>query len=138
RTVSTAIGPPSSSSCWPDWWERPSPWPSGSWYAVRTARRPGRPYPPGSEPHRPPAARRRPAGIVVDTTFPAGRGRAYPAPMNDEPALRRELALTLLGDLDSLIERLADDICAHSSRYASGTPVSHDDLHRTLRGNMEI
>ncbi|NUW02298.1 CdaR family transcriptional regulator [Streptomyces sp. CAI 127] len=58
--------------------------------------------------------------------------------MNDEPALRRELALTLLGDLDNLIERLADDICAHSSRYASGTPVTHEDLHRTLRGNMEI
>ncbi|MYT75324.1 MULTISPECIES: PucR family transcriptional regulator [unclassified Streptomyces] len=58
--------------------------------------------------------------------------------MNDESALRRELALTLLTDLDPLIAELAADICAHSSRYASGRPVSRDDLEDTLRGNMEL
>ncbi|MER5946714.1 helix-turn-helix domain-containing protein [Streptomyces sp. NPDC001904] len=58
--------------------------------------------------------------------------------MNDESALRRELALTLLTDLDPLIADLAADICAHSTRYASGRPVSREDLERTLRGNMEL
>ncbi|MEW2554310.1 PucR family transcriptional regulator [Streptomyces zhihengii] len=58
--------------------------------------------------------------------------------MNEEPALRRELAATLLADIDGLIEQLAADICAHSVRYASGSPVSQEDLRVTLRGNMEL
>ncbi|NEB75807.1 PucR family transcriptional regulator [Streptomyces sp. SID14478] len=58
--------------------------------------------------------------------------------MNDELALRRELAATLLDDLDPLIGDLAADICAHSTRYASGRPVTHEDLRLTLRGNMEL
>ncbi|WP_353940830.1 helix-turn-helix domain-containing protein [Streptomyces sp. HUAS MG91] len=58
--------------------------------------------------------------------------------MNDESALRRELAMTLLTDLDPLIADLAADICAHSTRYASGRPVSRDDLELTLRGNIEL
>ncbi|WP_369214664.1 PucR family transcriptional regulator [Streptomyces flavofungini] len=58
--------------------------------------------------------------------------------MNEELALRRELAQTLSADIDRLIERLTADICAHSARYASGTPVSHEDLRLTLRGNMEL
>ncbi|MFE2012650.1 PucR family transcriptional regulator [Streptomyces sp. NPDC059491] len=58
--------------------------------------------------------------------------------MDEEPALRRELAVTLLADIDGLIEQLAADICAHNARYASGSPVSHEDLRLTLRGNMEL
>ncbi|MGW6534800.1 PucR family transcriptional regulator [Streptomyces sp. NPDC055051] len=58
--------------------------------------------------------------------------------MDEGLELRRELALTLLGNIDELIGRLAEDIYAHSSTYASGSPVSREDLQRTLRGNMEI
>ncbi|MZD06066.1 PucR family transcriptional regulator, partial [Streptomyces sp. SID5785] len=58
--------------------------------------------------------------------------------MNEEPTLRRELAQTLLGDMDRLVDELKADICAHSATYASGRPVSHDDLRLTLRGNMEM
>ncbi|MEV0094040.1 hypothetical protein AB0H78_21270, partial [Streptomyces sp. NPDC050738] len=58
--------------------------------------------------------------------------------MNEESALRRELASTLLDDIDWLIADLKSDICAHSARYASGRPVTHEDLALTLRGNMQL
>lgn len=58
--------------------------------------------------------------------------------MNEELALRRELAMTLVADIDRLVDSLAADICAHSTSYASGSPVSREDLRLVLRGNMEL
>ncbi|MFB6517720.1 PucR family transcriptional regulator [Streptomyces sp. NPDC056401] len=58
--------------------------------------------------------------------------------MNEELALRRELSLTLVDDIDRLIDSLVADICAHSPRYASGSPVTREDLRLALRGNMEL
>ncbi|MGY0018326.1 PucR family transcriptional regulator [Streptomyces sp. cg35] len=58
--------------------------------------------------------------------------------MEEELMLRRELATTLLDDIDRLIDDLVADICAHSASYASGRPVSIEDLHVTCRGNIEL
>ncbi|MGW0908672.1 PucR family transcriptional regulator [Streptomyces sp. NPDC002853] len=58
--------------------------------------------------------------------------------MNEELALRRELAVTLVDNIDRLVDSLAADICAHSTSYASGSPVSREDLRLVLRGNMDL
>ncbi|WP_327350892.1 PucR family transcriptional regulator [Streptomyces sp. NBC_01304] len=58
--------------------------------------------------------------------------------MNQELVLHRDLAMTLLDDMDGLVGKLSADIWAHSTVYASGRPVSHEDLQLTLRGNMEL
>ncbi|MGW5731480.1 MULTISPECIES: PucR family transcriptional regulator [Streptomyces] len=58
--------------------------------------------------------------------------------MDEELALRHELAVTLIDDIEGLVDRLAADICAHSTSYASGSPVSREDLRLVLRGNMEL
>ncbi|MEU8528142.1 MULTISPECIES: PucR family transcriptional regulator [Streptomyces] len=56
----------------------------------------------------------------------------------EDQALRREMAMTLLGDLDRLTDDLVADIHAHSPLYFSGRPVSHTDLRGTCRSNVEL
>ncbi|WP_418956478.1 PucR family transcriptional regulator [Streptomyces tritici] len=56
----------------------------------------------------------------------------------DERGLRRELAVTLLGELERLTDALVADIHAHSPLYASGRPVSRADLRVTCRRNVEL
>ncbi|MFD4154409.1 PucR family transcriptional regulator [Streptomyces hydrogenans] len=51
-------------------------------------------------------------------------------------ALRRSLATALLADVDRLTDRAVDDIRAHSGTYASGDPVTRDDLWAICRDNM--
>ncbi|MEU6676352.1 helix-turn-helix domain-containing protein [Streptomyces sp. NPDC046925] len=68
----------------------------------------------------------------------AATNAAMNSAVNEEMALRRELALTLVEDIDGLVDKLAADICAHSTTYASGSPVSREDLRLVLRGNMEL
>ncbi|MHC0432583.1 PucR family transcriptional regulator [Streptomyces sp. O3] len=58
--------------------------------------------------------------------------------MDDERTLRRELARALLADLDRLTDDLVADICAHSPVYASGSPVSREDLWSICRRNVEL
>ncbi len=51
-------------------------------------------------------------------------------------ALRHSLATALLVDLDRLTDRAVDDIHAHSGTYASGDPVTRDDLWTICRDNL--
>ncbi|MGA5197974.1 PucR family transcriptional regulator [Streptomyces exfoliatus] len=51
-------------------------------------------------------------------------------------ALRRSLATTMLADIDRLTDRAVDDIRAHSGTYASGAPVTRDDLWEICRDNL--
>ncbi|MFJ2896709.1 PucR family transcriptional regulator [Streptomyces sp. NPDC087218] len=50
--------------------------------------------------------------------------------------LRRALAAALLPGIDDLTRRVVADIHAHSGTYASGTPVSRDDLWEICRDNL--
>ncbi|MER6104500.1 helix-turn-helix domain-containing protein [Streptomyces sp. NPDC001832] len=49
---------------------------------------------------------------------------------------RRALAAALVPQIDELTRRVVADIHAHSSTYASGTPVSRDDLWGICRENL--
>ncbi|MGW8353590.1 PucR family transcriptional regulator [Streptomyces wedmorensis] len=51
-------------------------------------------------------------------------------------ALRRSLATTMLADVDRLTDRAVDDIRAHSGTYASGAPVTREDLWEICRDNL--
>ncbi|MGW4052351.1 PucR family transcriptional regulator [Streptomyces sp. NPDC004779] len=51
-------------------------------------------------------------------------------------ALRRALASALLADVDRLTDRAVDDIRAHSGAYASGDPVTREDLWAICRDNL--
>ncbi|MFJ8853449.1 PucR family transcriptional regulator [Streptomyces sp. NPDC102437] len=60
-----------------------------------------------------------------------------PAPRTgDDGELRRALAVALLPGIDELTRRVVDDIHAHSGTYASGSPVSRDDLRGICRDNL--
>ncbi|MFD0338687.1 PucR family transcriptional regulator [Streptomyces sp. NPDC127117] len=60
-----------------------------------------------------------------------------PRPEGDgDGGLRRALAIALLPGIDELTRRVVDDIHAHSSTYASGSPVSRDDLWGICRDNL--
>ncbi|MFF9147983.1 PucR family transcriptional regulator [Streptomyces sp. NPDC014861] len=54
----------------------------------------------------------------------------------DSGALRRALASALLADVDRLTDRAVDDIRAHSGAYASGDPVTREDLWAICRDNL--
>ncbi|MFI5772889.1 PucR family transcriptional regulator [Streptomyces sp. NPDC051658] len=54
----------------------------------------------------------------------------------DDGGLRRALAVALLPGIDELTRRVVDDIHAHSGTYASGSPVSRDDLWEICRDNL--
>ncbi|MGY3059335.1 hypothetical protein ACVWZD_003580 [Streptomyces sp. TE3672] len=54
----------------------------------------------------------------------------------DDGELRRALAVALLPAVDELTRRVVDDIHAHSGTYASGSPVSRDDLWGICRDNL--
>ncbi|MEF9881564.1 PucR family transcriptional regulator [Streptomyces sp. P9-A4] len=51
-------------------------------------------------------------------------------------ALRRSLATAILADIDRLTDRAVADIHAHSGTYASGAPVTRDDLWAICRDNL--
>ncbi|MFE0651457.1 PucR family transcriptional regulator [Streptomyces sp. NPDC059534] len=51
-------------------------------------------------------------------------------------ALRRSLATAILADVDRLTDRAVDDIRAHSGTYASGAPVTREDLWEICRDNL--
>ncbi|MFD8209725.1 PucR family transcriptional regulator [Streptomyces sp. NPDC059695] len=51
-------------------------------------------------------------------------------------ALRRTLATAMLADVDRLTDRAVDDIRAHSGTYASGAPVTREDLWEICRDNL--
>ncbi|MFG3039661.1 PucR family transcriptional regulator [Streptomyces sp. NPDC048330] len=51
-------------------------------------------------------------------------------------ALRRSLATAMLGEVDRLTDRAVDDIRAHSGTYASGAPVTREDLWEICRDNL--
>jgi hypothetical protein len=51
-------------------------------------------------------------------------------------ALRRTLATELLGHIDPLTDRAVDDIRAHSGTYASGAPVTREELWEFVRDNL--
>ncbi|MFI5745450.1 PucR family transcriptional regulator [Streptomyces sp. NPDC051644] len=50
--------------------------------------------------------------------------------------LRRALAVALVPQIDELTRRVVADIHAHSGTYASGAPVSRDDLWEICRDNL--
>lgn len=54
----------------------------------------------------------------------------------DDGELRRALAVALLPGIDEMTRRVVDDIHAHSGTYASGSPVSRDDLWGICRDNL--
>ncbi|WP_406740361.1 PucR family transcriptional regulator [Streptomyces atratus] len=69
----------------------------------------------------------------------AARAPRSEAPRSDGPRdgeLRRALAVALLPGIDELTRRVVDDIHAHSGTYASGSPVSRDDLWEICRDNL--
>ncbi|MER7951819.1 helix-turn-helix domain-containing protein [Streptomyces sp. NPDC096079] len=51
-------------------------------------------------------------------------------------ALRRSLATAMLADVGRLTDRAVDDIRAHSGTYASGAPVTREDLWEICRDNL--
>lgn len=51
-------------------------------------------------------------------------------------ALRKALATAMLADIDRLTDRAVDDIRAHSGTYASGAPVTREDLWEICRDNL--
>ncbi|MEU6880013.1 helix-turn-helix domain-containing protein [Streptomyces sp. NPDC046712] len=74
-----------------------------------------------------------------------GRGGAASAsgsahtPVGSAPAagaLRRALATSMIDDIDRLTDRAVDDIRSHSGTYASGTPVTRDELWEFVRDNL--
>ncbi|GAA3476344.1 helix-turn-helix domain-containing protein [Streptomyces yanii] len=60
-----------------------------------------------------------------------------PAPRTGgDGELRRALASVMVPGIDELTGRVVDDIHAHSGTYASGTPVSREDLWEICRDNL--
>ncbi|MFE7327547.1 PucR family transcriptional regulator [Streptomyces sp. NPDC057565] len=60
-----------------------------------------------------------------------------PAPCTGgDGELRRALASAMVPGIDELTGRVVDDIHAHSGTYASGTPVSREDLWEICRDNL--
>ncbi|MFF9345851.1 PucR family transcriptional regulator [Streptomyces sp. NPDC014734] len=54
----------------------------------------------------------------------------------DDGELRRALAVAIVPEIDELTRRVVADIHAHSDTYASGMPVSRDDLREICRDNL--
>ncbi|MFB7394042.1 PucR family transcriptional regulator [Streptomyces sp. NPDC056191] len=67
----------------------------------------------------------RPGGVHTPLSGSGGSG-----------ALRRALATAMLADIDRLTDRAVDDIRAHSGTYASGAPVTREDLWEICRDNL--
>lgn len=79
---------------------------------------------------------RHPHNVGVNLRGMAQNPRA-PAPRTgDDGELRRALAAALLPGIDELTRRVVDDIHEHSGTYASGSPVSRDDLWGICRDNL--
>ncbi|MGA5068529.1 PucR family transcriptional regulator [Streptomyces exfoliatus] len=88
-----------------------------------------------------PAAPGEPAGARsgASRTSRSGAGGRTHTPLSGaggSGALRRSLATTMLADIDRLTDRAVDDIRAHSGTYASGAPVTRDDLWEICRDNL--
>ncbi|MEV6247442.1 helix-turn-helix domain-containing protein [Streptomyces sp. NPDC051742] len=87
-----------------------------------------------------PAAPGQPAGArsgASATSRSAAGGRTHtPLSGAGAGALRRSLATTMLADIDRLTDRAVDDIRAHSGTYASGAPVTREDLWEICRDNL--
>ncbi|MEU7293522.1 helix-turn-helix domain-containing protein [Streptomyces exfoliatus] len=88
-----------------------------------------------------PAAPGGPAGARsgASRTSRSGAGGRTHTPLSGaggSGALRRSLATTMLADIDRLTDRAVDDIRAHSGTYASGAPVTRDDLWEICRDNL--
>ncbi len=85
-----------------------------------------------------PAAPGEPAGARsgASRTSRSGAGGRTHTPLSGAGALRRSLATTMLADIDRLTDRAVDDIRAHSGTYASGAPVTRDDLWEICRDNL--
>ncbi|GGY45715.1 hypothetical protein GCM10010363_27960 [Streptomyces omiyaensis] len=98
-----------------------------------TPRPPGAPDPsPDRTPDRSSVpSRRPPSGPPA-----APRARTPLGSAGDSGALRRSLAAALLSDVDRLTDRAVADIRAHSGTYASGDPVTHEDLWAICRDNL--
>lgn len=69
------------------------------------------------------------------TPHSGGSGAAH-TPLSGSGALRRALATAMLADIDRLTDRAVDDIRAHSGTYASGAPVTREDLWEICRDNL--
>ncbi|MGW3162871.1 PucR family transcriptional regulator [Streptomyces sp. NPDC001142] len=54
----------------------------------------------------------------------------------EDGGLRHALAVAMVPEIDELTRRVVADIHAHSDAYASGTPVSRDDLWEICRDNL--
>ncbi|MFJ1721825.1 PucR family transcriptional regulator [Streptomyces sp. NPDC088175] len=67
---------------------------------------------------------------------PGARAPRTEGPRPDDGELRGALARALLPRIDELTRRVVDDIHAHSGTYASGSPVSRDDLGEICRVNL--
>ncbi|MFB7912962.1 PucR family transcriptional regulator [Streptomyces sp. NPDC056061] len=55
---------------------------------------------------------------------------------DEDGGLRRALAVAIVPEIDELTRRVVADIHAHSATYASGAPVSRDDLWEICRDNL--
>ncbi|GGV93611.1 hypothetical protein GCM10015535_56920 [Streptomyces gelaticus] len=78
----------------------------------------------------------KPAARAPRPEGPRAGGPPSAGPRDDDGGLRRALALALLPGIDELTRRVVDDIHAHSGTYASGSPVSRDDLREICRYNL--
>ncbi|MFE3944764.1 PucR family transcriptional regulator [Streptomyces sp. NPDC059118] len=67
---------------------------------------------------------------------PGARDPRTEGPRPDDGELRGALARALLPRIDELTRRVVDDIHAHSGTYASGSPVSRDDLGEICHINL--
>ncbi|MFD7320267.1 PucR family transcriptional regulator [Streptomyces sp. NPDC059875] len=83
----------------------------------------------------PPAPGRTHRSTGRGSTTP-GSVRAHTPVGSATGVLRRTLATALLGDIDPLTDRAVDDIRAHSGTYASGTPVTREELWAFVRDNL--
>ncbi|MEE1768600.1 helix-turn-helix domain-containing protein [Streptomyces sp. JV185] len=79
-------------------------------------------------------AARAPRSVPPRPEGPRSEGTGSEGPRDGE--LRRALAVALLPGIDELTRRVVDDIHAHSDTYASGSPVSRDDLREICRDNL--
>ncbi len=129
----------------PDPWHSPNP---GATVRAMTHSSAAPGEPPGS---RPGGSRTTPAraggpgaprtGSGGARAGPTGSGRpgGFHTPLSGSGgsgALRRALATAMLADIDRLTDRAVDDIRAHSGTYASGAPVTREDLWEICRDNL--
>ncbi|MET9543441.1 hypothetical protein ABZY16_39115, partial [Streptomyces sp. NPDC006553] len=79
------------------------------------------------------------SGSRTGPTGPGARPGGFHTPLSGSGgsgALRRALATAMLADIDRLTDRAVDDIRAHSGTYASGAPVTREDLWEICRDNL--